>query len=94
MFKVNEYYDGAVKSIGFDNTSGKFTVGVMAAGKYEFDTNTTEYMTIVSGIMKVMLPGENEWKTYHPFETFIVPKDSKFKIIIEDKACSYLCRYE
>ena len=94
MFTVNEYYEGRVKSVGFDNTSGKFTVGVMATGEYEFGTNTTEYMTIVSGEMNVLLPGKVEWKIYQPFETFIVPKDSKFRIIITDKSCSYLCRYE
>lgn len=94
MFNVNEYYQGNVKSIGFDNSGGKFTVGVMAQGEYEFGTNTTEYMTPVSGKMKVKLPGSSEWKVYQPFETFIVPKDSKFQLIIEDKACSYLCRYE
>lgn len=94
MFNVNEYYDGHVKSVGFENTGGKFTVGVMAMGEYEFGTSSTEYMSVVSGAMKVLLPGETEWKTYKPFETFIVPKDSKFRIIIEDSACSYLCRYE
>lgn len=94
MFTVNEYYNGHVKSIGFSNAHGKFTIGVMAAGEYEFGTSTTEYMTIVSGEMKVQLSGETEWKIYKPFETFIVPKDSKFRIIIKDSACSYLCRYE
>jgi purine/pyrimidine-nucleoside phosphorylase len=94
MFKVNDYYEGHVKSVAFENKNGKFTVGVMATGEYEFGTNTTEYMSIVSGEMKVMLPGDTEWKIYEPFETFIVPKDSKFRIIIEDTACSYLCRYE
>ncbi len=94
MFKVNEYYDGLVKSIGFENESGKFTVGVMAAGEYEFGTSTTEYMTIVSGKMNVLLPGKTDWKMFQPFETFIVPKDSKFRIIVDDTACSYLCRYE
>jgi purine/pyrimidine-nucleoside phosphorylase len=94
MFTVNEYYNGLVKSIGFQNNAGKFTVGVMATGEYEFNTNSKEFMTIVSGQMKVLLPDQQEWKTYSPFETFIVPKDSKFSIIVEDTACSYLCRYE
>jgi len=94
MFKVNDYYEGKVKSVGFENKNGNFTVGVMATGEYEFGTSTTEYMSIISGEMKVMLPGESQWKIYKPFETFIVPKDSKFKIVVEDTACSYLCRYE
>jgi len=32
MFKVNEYFDGTVKSIAFDMAAGPATIGVMAAG--------------------------------------------------------------
>jgi len=40
--------------------------------KYGFGTSTVEYMTVVSGELTVKLPGEDEWKNYAPFETFIV----------------------
>ena len=30
MFKVNEYFDGSVKSIAFGMTAGPATIGVMA----------------------------------------------------------------
>ena len=30
MFKVNEYFDGTVKSIGFSMAEGPATLGVMA----------------------------------------------------------------
>lgn len=40
MFKVNEYFDGTVKSIAFDMTAGPATIGVMAAGEYEFGTSS------------------------------------------------------
>lgn len=30
MFKVNEYFDGTVKSIGFTMAEGPATIGVMA----------------------------------------------------------------
>ena len=53
MFKVNEYFDGKVKSLGFNNGDGRFTVGVMAAGSYTFGTNCKEEMTLVSGKMAV-----------------------------------------
>ena len=36
MLKVNEYFDGKVKSIGFANAGGNATVGVMAPGEYQF----------------------------------------------------------
>jgi len=93
MFKVNEYYDGKVKSLAFKNAEGDVTVGVMAPGEFEFGTSTVEYMTITSGEMEVLLPGENNWKKYKPFETFIVEKDKKFKVkVIRDTA--YKCVYK
>ena len=36
MFKVNEYFDGTVKSIAFGTAEGPATIGVMAPGEYEF----------------------------------------------------------
>ena len=93
MFKTNEYFDGNVKSIVFSASEGKATLGVMAPGEYEFGTSTIEYMTVVSGHMVVLLPGETTWNNYAPFDTFIVPKDSKFKLkIVQDTA--YLCLYK
>ncbi len=92
MFKTNEYFDGKVKSIAFQTTEGSATIGVMAAGEYEFGTSSVEYMTVTSGKMIVQLAGETEWKEYKEFETFIVPKDSKFKLkIVEDT--TYRCLY-
>lgn len=32
MFKVNEYFDGTVKSIAFGTAEGPATIGVMAPG--------------------------------------------------------------
>ncbi|MEI6456993.1 MAG: pyrimidine/purine nucleoside phosphorylase, partial [bacterium] len=83
MFKTNEYFDGKVKSMAFTTPDGPATLGVMAPGEYEFGTSTIEYMTVVYGLMRVLLPGATEWTEYEPFDTFIVPKDSKFKLKIE-----------
>ena len=93
MFNVNEYFDGKVKSLGFENNNGAVTIGVMAAGEYEFGTSTVEYMTVTSGKMTVLLPGETKWKTYNEYETFIVEKDTKFKVKV-DEATSYKCVYK
>lgn len=93
MFKVNEYYDGKVKSLAFENEEGTVTVGVMAPGEYEFGTTTVEYMTVVSGEMLVMQPGETNWKSYKPFETFIVEKDVKFKVKLNEQT-AYKCIYK
>jgi len=93
MLQVNEYFDGKVKSIGLENTEGKSTIGVMEPGDYEFGTATVEYMTVTSGIMNVLLPGETEWKSFGKGETFIVDKDVKFKVKM-DAQVAYICLYK
>jgi len=93
MFKVNEYYAGQVKSLAFENTDGTVTVGVMAPGEYEFGTTTVEYMTVISGLMTVQLPGEEEWKSYKAFETFVVEKDVSFKLVLKEET-AYKCVYK
>jgi len=93
MFNVNEYFDGKVKSLGFENNEGRVTIGVMAAGEYEFGTTTIEYMTVTSGKMSVLLPGETAWKLYMENETFIVEKDQKFKVKV-DEPTAYKCVYK
>jgi len=91
--KVNEYFDGRVKSLAFSNSEGNATIGVMAPGEYEFGTGTVEYMTVVSGKLKVLLPGKTEWKVFSMNETFIVDKDCKFKLIVEEDS-AYKCIYK
>ena len=92
MLKVNEYFDGKVKSIGFETSEGKATVGVMAAGEYEFGTSSVEYMTVTSGKLTVLLPGSDQWKDFAPNETFKVDAEVEFKVKTEATA-SYLCLY-
>jgi purine/pyrimidine-nucleoside phosphorylase len=93
MFKTNEYFGGNVKSIALDSVEGKATIGVMAAGEYEFGTSTVEIMTVVSGKLSVMLPGEKEWKVYKKFESFTVARDVKFKVKANEDT-PYLCLYK
>lgn len=92
MFKVNEYFNGNVKSIAFNTAEGAATVGVMAVGEYEFGTGTKEIMTITSGKTEVKLPGSTEWKKYGQNDTFIVEANQKFGIkVLEESA--YICLY-
>jgi hypothetical protein len=93
MFKTNEYFDGKVKSITLDSSEGNATVGVMAKGEYEFGTSTVEVMTVVSGKLAIMQPGEKEWKTYKKFESFTVDKGVKFKVKCEEDT-PYFCLYK
>jgi purine/pyrimidine-nucleoside phosphorylase len=93
MFRVNEYYEGKVKSIAFTTPEGPATIGVMAAGAYEFGTETKEFMTVTSGMMSVQLPGTEEWKDYSKGQTFIVEAGKKFRLRISADA-AYLCVYK
>jgi len=93
MFKTNEYFEGHVFSVAFENHDGPATIGVMEIGEYEFGTATTEHMTIVSGSLDVELPGETGFKTYLPSQTFIVPPNEKFKVKVTEQT-AYLCLYK
>ncbi|HBF87012.1 MAG TPA: hypothetical protein DDX39_00110 [Bacteroidales bacterium] len=92
MYKVNEYFDGKVKSIAFEMPEGSATVGVMAKGEYEFGTSQKEFMTVTSGKMTVKLPNSSDWKVFNDNETFIVEANQKFQLKI-DGDTSYLCLY-
>jgi purine/pyrimidine-nucleoside phosphorylase len=92
MFKVNEYFDGNVKSLAFRTAEGPATVGVIARGEYEFGTSTVEIMTVVSGALTVKLPGSEAWKTYQTGESFTVAAGQKFQLKVASDA-AYLCLY-
>ncbi|MEZ5573481.1 MAG: pyrimidine/purine nucleoside phosphorylase [Halioglobus sp.] len=93
MFKINQYFDGQVASIAFQTATLPATVGVMAAGEFEFGTSQKETMTVVSGALTVMLPGAGEWKTYCAGEHFEVPANAKFQLRVNEET-AYLCTYE
>ena len=92
MFQTNEYFDGKVKSIAFQTADAPATVGVMAAGEYEFGTSQQETMQVISGKLTVLLPGDSEWKSFGPGEQFIVEANQKFGVKVEADT-SYLCIY-
>ncbi|MDX9874246.1 MAG: pyrimidine/purine nucleoside phosphorylase [Spongiibacteraceae bacterium] len=92
MFKVNEYFEGKVKSIAFQGEQLPATVGVMAPGDYEFGTDQPETMTVVSGALTVQLPGSEQWQTFGAGERFDVPGKARFRLkVTHDTA--YLCTY-
>ena len=93
MFKVNEYFDGAVKSIAFQGESLPATVGVMAPGEYEFGTSQKETMTVISGALTVKLPGADGWVTFAAGDSFVVDANRKFQLEVPTDT-AYLCTYE
>ena len=91
MFKINEYFQGRVKSIAFQSEEGRATVGVIAPGEYEFGTVDPEVMTVTSGSMEAKLPG-GDWITYAAGQSFEIAGDARFQVRLAAEA-SYFCLY-
>lgn len=89
MLKVNEYFNGKVKSIALQTGDKSATVGVMMPGEYEFNTGKKEEMRVISGALAVCLDGKN-WKTWNAGEAFFVAENSKFQLKVATDT-AYLC---
>ena len=92
MVQVNEYFGGKVKSFVVDSSEGKKTIGVMQPGEYEFNTQTKETMTVISGSISVFLAEYNEWEDFGAGASFDVAANSSFKVKVEEDT-AYLCEY-
>ena len=90
--QVNEYFDGNVKSIGFENQEGRATAGVMAVGDYEFGTSENELMKVVSGELHVKLPGADAFQAFPAGTEFKVAANEKFQLQVKQPT-AYLCFY-
>jgi uncharacterized protein YaiE (UPF0345 family) len=90
---ANVYNDGKVSSRTFYTEKGeRKTLGFMMAGEYDFGTAAPELMEMLQGSMDVKLPGESEFKTYGPGESFNIPGNSRFQVRISEFA-DYCCTY-
>lgn len=95
MLTSNEYFAGAVKSIGFTIDSpdaASASVGVMEPGEYTFGTGKAEEMSVVSGELHVLLPSTDVWQRFSAGTRFHVPGESSFQLRVEAPT-AYLCRY-
>ncbi|WP_207533026.1 pyrimidine/purine nucleoside phosphorylase [Desertivirga arenae] len=93
MINVNEYFDGAVKSLAYQSVDGKSTIGVIESGEYEFGTSQHETMVVIEGKLVALLPGASEWASYTNGQSFEVPANASFKVKAEGQT-SYLCKYK
>ena len=91
---ITAFDDGRrrVVHVAFDMTAGPATIGVMAAGEYEFGTSQLEIMHVVAGALTVKLPGSDEWQEYASGSQFTVPANSKFQLKVAQDTAS-LCEY-
>jgi len=91
MIKVNNYFDGNVKSLGFERAEAAFTAGVVLPGTYTFETEKEEHITITVGEIEAQPPG-SEWRIVKTGETVTIPANSSFDLKVKEPA-SYICRF-
>ncbi|MEO8886223.1 MAG: pyrimidine/purine nucleoside phosphorylase [Mucilaginibacter sp.] len=92
MINVNEYFEGAVKSLAYTSEDGKSTIGVIEKGEYQFGTDTHETMTVIEGELIALLPDAKDWAVYKNGQSFEVEANSSFKVKTNAQS-SYLCKY-
>ena len=92
MLKHNQYFDGAVQSVGFERNGRKATVGVIAPGSYHFGTAAPERMTVISGCLRVR-PDGGEWGGFAQGTAFEIIGDSGFDVEAVGGPAAYLCEF-
>lgn len=93
MINVNEYFEGAVKSLAYTTPQGRSTIGVIEPGEYEFGTSSHEIMTVIEGTLEALLPGQSQWQTFTNGQVFEIEANTSFKVKTEVQS-SYLCTYK
>ena len=92
MITENTYFDGNVKSLGYETADGNSTIGIINPGEYKFGTAKLEIMHIIEGELLVSLPDADEWKSFTAGTQFTVPADSSFSVKSTVQT-AYLCQY-
>jgi len=93
MITANEYFEGNVKSLGYNAPEGNSTIGVMEPGDYKFSTSAHETMIVIEGELQATLPDSDQKKSFKAGERFEVPANSSFLVTAVGQT-SYLCKYE
>lgn len=92
MINVNEYFEGKIKSLGFELKGIQYTAGVLMPGQYSINTEKEEHITVTVGECKARPPGSG-WKTLKVGETIVILANSSFELKVDEPA-SYVCMYK
>lgn len=93
MIVINEYFEGAVKSLGYDSKDGKSTIGIIEKGEYKFGTSMHETMIVLEGELEVLLPKSAKWESFTNGQRFEVSANQSFTVRSRMQT-SYLCKYK
>lgn len=88
----NSYFDGGVQSLATTRNGRKFSVGIIADGKYHFGTEAAERMTVISGLLTVKIDGSSDWIPYPAGTNFEVAASSGFDVKATGDT-AYQCEY-
>jgi len=91
MIKVNEYFDGKIRSLGFERHGTPYTTGVILPGDYSIDTEKEEHITVTVGEFEIR-PTDSDWKTAQLGDTIVIPANATFDIKVSEPV-SYICMY-
>ena len=91
MISVNEYFEGKIKSLGFELHGTQYTAGVMLPGDYSIDTQKEEHITLTVGEFEIR-PPDSDWKTAQIGDTIVIPANSTFDVKVSEPV-SYICMY-
>lgn len=90
---ANIYFDGLCVSHGFLLADGtRKSAGVILPSELTFGTAAPEVMELHTGSCRVRLAGADEWTAYGAGDSFEVPGDSSFDIVVTEPV-SYVCHY-
>lgn len=91
---ANVYFGGKVLSHALLLADGsRKTLGVIFPGTYRFDTDTKETMLLTAGSCDVRLQGEDHFRSYNPGQSFDIPAQSAFDIVVKSGLTQYVCSY-
>ncbi|RZK18668.1 MAG: pyrimidine/purine nucleoside phosphorylase [Pedobacter sp.] len=92
MITENTYFEGNVKSLGYETGEGKSTIGIINTGEYTFGTAQLEIMHVIEGELVVLLPESEDWITVSSGGSFTVPANASFSVKAKSQT-AYLCQY-
>jgi len=92
MITENTYFEGNVKSLGYQTEDGQSTIGIINPGEYKFGTAKLEIMHIIEGELLVLLPETENWIAVSAGDNFTVPANASFSVKAKSQT-AYLCQY-
>lgn len=89
---ANVFFQGKVVSHTITDTSGaRRSLGVCQPGEYTFTTGDPEIMLITAGSVRAKVDGEDEWGVYGPGQSFSIPANTSFEMVVSEAVAQYIC---